>query len=164
MQINAFPPAGPALWSGNGKQRQSRGRDDSGRGGQRTERSGLRRLTHVDADTPGSVGRRAEGTMVSRDLSLRGMKGSVLGWGRDMLEIDLGSHLGVVMAEAVSVDKETRGTLYGQLLRILKMSNSTTRYDSKKLILAKAREELVQSFAFFLLSDLIQQQLPPLFL
>lgn len=76
----------------------------------------------------------------------------------------LGSHLGVVMAEAVSVDKETRGTLYGQLLRILKMSNSTTRYDSKKLILAKAREELVQSFAFFLLSDLIQQQLPPLFL
>lgn len=76
----------------------------------------------------------------------------------------LGSHLGVVMAEAVSVDKETRGTLYGQLLRILKMSNSTTRYDSKKLILAKVREELVQSFAFFLLSDLIQQQLPPLFL
>lgn len=159
MQINAFPPAGPALWSGNGKQRQSRGRDDSGRGGQRTERSGLRRLTHVGADTPGSVGRRAEGAMVSRDLSLQGMKG--MGRARDRL---LGSHLGVVMAEAVSVDKETRGTLYGQLLRILKMSNSTTRYDSKKLILAKVREELVQSFAFFLLSDLIQQQLPPLFL
>lgn len=88
VQINAFPPAGPALWSGNGKQRQSRGRDDSGRGGQRTERSGLRRLTHVDADTLGSVGRRAEGAMVSRDLSLQGMKGSVLGWGWDMLEID----------------------------------------------------------------------------
>lgn len=36
----------------------------------------------------GSVGRRAEGAMVSRDLSLQGMKGSVLGWGRDVLEID----------------------------------------------------------------------------
>lgn len=73
------------------------------------------------------------------------------------------SHLCKVTVEAMNVDKETRETLYKQLLRILKMSNSTMRYGSKKLILVKVKKKLLQSFALFLLSDLILQQLPSLF-
>lgn len=43
------------------------------------------------------------------------------------------------MVEDIGVYEETREIKYGQYTRILKMSNSTMRYDSKKLILAKLK-------------------------
>lgn len=59
------------------------------------------------------------------------------------------SHLCKVMAEVMNVDKETRETLYKQLLRILKMSSSTVRYDSKKVNSCKGEKETTPILRFF---------------
>lgn len=60
------------------------GEEDKGQSGQDFADSPMWTLRSL-----GSMRSRIEGVIVSQDLNLQGMKRSVLGWGWDVLEIDI---------------------------------------------------------------------------